>query len=68
MDPGAALEDFKLGIEHLWGWERVAFVMDDNWIRRAISAFRLLLPGEIMVFETRHAAEARGWITADLTA
>jgi SpoIIAA-like len=68
MDPGAAWEDFKLGIEHLRGWERVAIVTDVDWIRRAISAFRFLLPGQITVFETRQAAEARRWITADLAA
>ena len=29
MDPGAAWEDFKPGIEHLTRWERLAIVTDD---------------------------------------
>jgi len=34
MDPGAAWEDFKVGVEHLTRWERVAVVTDVDWIRR----------------------------------
>lgn len=68
VDAAAAWEDFKLGIEHLRGWERVAVVTDIDWIRRAMNAFRFLFPGEIRVFETRQGEEARRWITAELTA
>lgn len=66
MDPGAAWEDFKLGIEHLRGWDRVAVVTDVDWIRRAMNTFRFLLPGEIRVFDIPETDEARRWITADL--
>ena len=65
FDAGAAWEDFKLGIEHLPRWERVALVTDVEWIRLAISAFRFLLPGQVRVFGTVDAAEARRWIAAD---
>jgi len=66
MDPGAMWEDFRVGLEHLTGWERIAIVTDVPWIRNAISAFRFLVPGEIRVFETGQAGAARSWITADL--
>ncbi len=68
IDAGAVWEDFKLGIEHLTRWERVAVVTDVEWIRLAISVFRFLVPGEIRVFATNQAAEARRWIAADQVA
>jgi stage II sporulation SpoAA-like protein len=59
IDLGAEWEDFKLGIEHLSRWERAAVVTDVAWIRHAVSAFRLLMPGEMRVFATTQATEAR---------
>jgi SpoIIAA-like len=65
MDAGAMWEDFRVGIGHLAGWERIAVVTDVEWIRLAIGAFRFLVPGEIRVFPVADAAEARRWIVAD---
>jgi hypothetical protein len=66
MDAGAVWEDFRVGIGHLSGWERIAVVTDVEWIRLAINAFRFLVPGEIRIFPTSEAAEARRWIVAEL--
>lgn len=66
MDAGAAWEDFRVGVGHLRGWERVAVVTDVEWIRLAMNAFRFLVPGEIRIFPTSEASEARRWITADM--
>ncbi|MBS2132192.1 STAS/SEC14 domain-containing protein (plasmid) [Burkholderia thailandensis] len=62
MDPAAAWEDFKLGIQHLSQWERVAVVTDVEWIRIALSVFRFLIPGEVRVFGAGQSAQARQWI------
>ena len=64
IDLGAEWEDFKLGIEHLSRWERVAVVTDVAWIRHAVNAFRFLMPGEVRVFTTGQTSEARKWIVA----
>ena len=64
IDFGAEWEDFKIGIEHLSRWERVAVVTDVAWIRHAVNAFRFLMPGEIRVFTTGQKSEARKWIVA----
>jgi hypothetical protein len=64
MEPGALWEDFKIGVEHLSRWERVAVVTDVEWIRHAVNIFRFLIPGEVRVFATDEAAVAREWITA----
>ncbi len=64
IDFGAEWEDFKLGIEHLSRWERAAVVTDVAWIRHAVGAFRVLMPGALKVFTTAQALEARKWIVA----
>ncbi len=64
MEPGAMWEDFKIGVEHLSRWERVAVVTDVEWIRHAVNIFRFLMPGEVRVFGTSEAMAARKWITA----
>jgi hypothetical protein len=67
MDPGAMWEDFRVGMGHLAGWERIAVVTDVEWIRLAINAFRFLVPGETRIFSTDQAAAARRWIAAEPT-
>lgn len=62
IDASAAWKDFKLGVEHLSHWERMAVVTDVDWIRLAINAFRFVMPGHLRVFGTARAAEARAWI------
>jgi hypothetical protein len=64
MDAGAMWEDFSVGVSHLIRWEKVAVVTDVDWIRHAVNVFRFLLPGEIILFPTDKAAEARAWIAA----
>ena len=64
MEAGAMWEDFKIGVEHLSRWERVAVVTDVDWISHAVNFFRFLMPGEIRVFAVSEAAAAREWITA----
>ena len=64
IDLGAEWEDFKIGIEHLSRWERVAVVTDVAWIRHAVNAFRFLMPGEFRVFTTGQTSGARKWIVA----
>ena len=65
MEAGAMWEDFKIGVEHLSRWERVAVVTDIDWIRHAVYVFRFLMPGKVRVFAVSEAAAAREWITAE---
>jgi len=65
MGAGAAWEDFKLGVEHLFSWKRVAVVTDVDWIRNAMTALRFMVPCEVQLFTTVQTAEARKWICAD---
>lgn len=62
--PGSGWDDLDLGFEHAARCERIAIVADIAWVRLTIKAIRFLIPGEIRVFGTLEAAEARAWISA----
>ncbi|WP_257251565.1 STAS/SEC14 domain-containing protein [Burkholderia cepacia] len=62
MDPGAAWEDFKLGVQHITQWERIAVVTNVEWVRFALAAFRFVIPGEVRVFSSSDRVAARAWI------
>ena len=62
--PGSGWDDLDLGFEHASRCERIAIVTDIAWVRLTVKAIRFLIPGEIRVFGTIEAAEARAWITA----
>ena len=64
IDPGAVWADFKLGMEHLTRWERVAVVTDVEWIKQTMRLFSFLMPGVTKSFPTSEAAQAREWIIA----
>jgi hypothetical protein len=64
IDPGAAWEDFKVGMEHLTRWERIAIVTDLEWIQQFIKAFSFFMLAEVRVFPTANDAEARTWIAS----
>lgn len=62
--PAAVWEDFKVGVEHLARWQRMALVTDVDWIKHTIRFFGFLLPGELKIFPLSQKAEARAWIAA----
>ncbi|HEY8096239.1 MAG TPA: STAS/SEC14 domain-containing protein [Methylobacter sp.] len=64
IDSGAVWEDFKLGLEHLTRWERVAVVTDVAWIKQTMRFFSFLMPGAMKSFPTSEVTQAREWIIA----
>jgi hypothetical protein len=64
IEPGAIWEDFKVGMEHLTRWERVAVVTDVEWIKQTMRFFSFLMPGAMKSFQASEAALARAWIIA----
>jgi hypothetical protein len=65
IDPGAVWEDFKVAMEHILRWERVAVVTDVEWIRHTMKAFSFLTPAEMKSYPISDAAKARAWVTGD---
>ncbi|HXI85912.1 MAG TPA: STAS/SEC14 domain-containing protein [Parvularculaceae bacterium] len=64
IDPGAILEDMKVGFSHLSRWEKMAVVTDVAWIRHAIKAFAFLMPGELKFYSLAEDENARSWIAS----
>ena len=64
IDADAVLEEFKISMQHLSRWERVAVVTDVEWIKHAFSLFSFLMPGVAKLFSTKDADQARSWITS----
>jgi hypothetical protein len=62
--PGSGWDDLDLGFENAARCERIAIVTDIAWVRLTVKAIRFLIPGEIRVFSTIEADDARAWITA----
>lgn len=64
IDAGAMWADFRVGVEHLTRWERIAVVTEVDWIRHTVYAFGFLFPGIVRVFTCGEASAARAWIVA----
>jgi hypothetical protein len=64
MGPGAMWEDFKVGMEHVRHWERIALVTDVDWIGSAMKVFSFLMPGDVRLFSLSDASQAREWIAS----
>jgi hypothetical protein len=64
LDAGAMWEDFKIGVEHLTRWDRIAVVSDLDWIKKAVRFFAFLMPATTQLFSPSEVAEARAWISA----
>jgi len=62
FDAGAMWEDFKVGMEHLTRWERIAVVTDIDWIRQTMHLFGAFMPAQTRAFASAEAAQARAWI------
>ena len=65
IEPGAVWDDFKVGMEHVLRWERIAVVTNVDWIRYTIRAFSFVIPAMVRIFPVGEQAKAREWILED---
>ena len=66
IEPGAMWDDFKVGMEHLLRWERIAVVTDVDWIRHTLRVFSFVILGMVQIYRLKEEAKAREWILAGL--
>ncbi|MFI5094025.1 MAG: STAS/SEC14 domain-containing protein [Candidatus Acidiferrum sp.] len=66
IEPGAMWDDFKVGMEHLLRWERIAIVTDVDWIRYTFRVFSFVIPGAAKIFRLEEEQKARKWIVEGL--
>jgi hypothetical protein len=61
---GDALKaDTGFRARHATSFERVAVVSDEDWIRPALRALSVLLPGKAKGFHVRELPEAKAWLS-----
>ncbi|WP_433727652.1 STAS/SEC14 domain-containing protein [Actinoplanes sp. CA-051413] len=64
----AVSENAKFLARHPTAFERVAVVSDEDWLRPAIKALSLLLPGVAKAFPVRELTAAKSWLAEGLDA
>ena len=64
----AVSENAKFVARHPTAFERVAVVSDEDWLRPAMRALSLLLPGQAKAFPVAQLPEARRWLAEGLDA
>jgi hypothetical protein len=64
VEGDAVSEKAKFIARHPTAFERVAVVSDEDWLRPAIKALSVLLPGEAKAFPLRELAAAKTWLAA----
>ena len=57
--PGAMFEDAGLAFKRPGAWERIAVVSDSEALRRAMSLFSWMVPGEVKVYSLSQSDDAR---------
>lgn len=58
---GALWQDLKMGVEHLGGWRRIAFVTDIEWMTHLTAMFGWMTPGELKHFPLDQLDAAIAW-------
>jgi hypothetical protein len=64
LELAALWDDLKVGLGNFRRWERIAVVTDIAWIGNALNVFGFLKPGQVRVFPTGEADQARAWIVS----
>jgi hypothetical protein len=62
VEADAMSADAGFRARHATSFERVAVVSDENWMRPALRALSVLLPGKARGFRVRDLAEAKAWL------
>ncbi|HVA97393.1 MAG TPA: STAS/SEC14 domain-containing protein [Bacteroidia bacterium] len=58
----AMLDDAKIGMKHLFAWEKVALVSDNHLLNASATFFGYMIPCEVRVFKNAELEEAIKWI------
>jgi hypothetical protein len=62
IEGDAAKADAGFRARHATSFERVAIVSDEDWVRPALRALSMLLPGKARGFRVRDLDAAKAWL------
>ena len=66
VEGDAMRADAGFRARHATSFERVAVVSDEDWMRPALKALSILLPGHARGFRVRDLEAAKAWLVEDL--
>jgi hypothetical protein len=66
ITPGAAMDDFRIGMKYLRLFERCAIVTDVDWILRATRFMAHLIPCPVKTFKNSELADAKEWLATSV--
>lgn len=64
--PGAAWDDFKIGLQYTRLFDRCAVVSNAEWIRHAAQLFGSMIPCPTRAFKSEEIAQAKEWLAGDV--
>jgi SpoIIAA-like len=62
VESDAVMADAGFRARHAGTFERVAIVTDESWIKPAIKAWSLLMPGKARAFAVHDLPAAKAWL------
>jgi hypothetical protein len=62
VDGDAAKEDAGFRARHAGGFERVAIVADESWMKPVLKAWSLVMPGKAKAFAVHDLPAAKAWL------
>jgi hypothetical protein len=62
----AMWDDTKVGMEHLFSWERIGVVTDHDAYKRIVQGFGFLIPAKVRVFPVSERVEAEAWVMSSV--
>ncbi|MCM2679901.1 STAS/SEC14 domain-containing protein [Echinimonas agarilytica] len=62
FEPGALIDDAKLGIKHLGDFERIAVVCDVKWVNKAVKLVSFATPSPLQTFAVEEFDQALAWL------
>jgi hypothetical protein len=65
ISSGAMWDDFKMGMEHLTKWRKIALVTDLDWMITVTSLFGWMTPGKLKRFPVAQRDAAIAWAASD---
>ncbi|MEZ5076567.1 MAG: STAS/SEC14 domain-containing protein [Solirubrobacterales bacterium] len=60
----AMWDDTKVGMSHLFSWERIAVVTDHGAYRHLVKGFGFMIPAQVRVFGLDELEQAKAWVAA----
>lgn len=58
----AMWDDARIGMAHLFTWERIAVVTDNDAYRGLVKGVGFLMPGQVRLFAVAELDDAKAWV------